>query len=234
MDLLKDDEYSIDIHTKALRSLSTINHFFKDTDYSQSFSNFDLSLNIQTLIDEEKKYADMYDRVWNAFKTDPMQLELINKALDFVLTYRQYAKRTDWSDSSIWDIKSEYLQGLFKYSRRIHGNKLIPEDIVSLIEEAQPEIELLYKAVKTQKLSGLGSGLEKDWKDEALKKFDANPNSFKVIERPFLEDSDLYFFSHGQEKRDFAGDILKKIAEKKKLSITGAQKLYKIYKEQTD
>ena len=69
---------------------------------------------------------------------------------------------------------------------------------------------------------------------EALKKYDDNPDSFTVIERAYLEDSDLYFFSHGQEKRDFAGGILKRIAGKRKLSLTGAQNLFKLYKALTD
>jgi hypothetical protein len=234
MDLLKDDEFSISIHPKAFRLLSKVNNIFKIIDFSKPLSGFDLSSYIETLHDGEKNYADMYDRVWISFKKDPMQLELIKGAIDFAITYRQYAKRTDWSDSSIWNFKRDYLNGLFKYSRRIPGNKLIPEEIVSLIEEAQPEIELLYKAVKVNKLSGHGSGLEKKWMKEALKKYDKDTDSFTVIERAYLEDSDLYFFTHGQEKRDFAGGILKRIAEKRNLSITGAQNLFKLYKALTD
>jgi hypothetical protein len=234
MDLLKDDDISKILHPKALRSLIKIDNICKNIDFSRPLSDFDLSPNIKILSDEEKKYADMYDHVWNTFKTDPMQLELIKEALDFVLTYRQYAKRTDWSDPSIWNLQREYLQRLSKYSRRIHENKLIPEEIVSLIEEAQPEIELIYKAVKINKLSGHEPGLENKWMKEALEKYDDDPDAFKVIERAFLEDPDLYFFSHGQEKRDFAGGILKRIAGKRKLSLTGAQNLFKLYKALTD
>ena len=69
---------------------------------------------------------------------------------------------------------------------------------------------------------------------EALEKYDSDPDSFAVIERAYLGDSDLYFFSHGQEKRDFAGGILKRIAEKRNLNITGAQYLIKLYKALTD
>ena len=234
MEFLKEDNASQILHPKALRSLTKISNILKDTGFSRPLSDFDLSPHVKTLIDEEKKYADMYDHVWNVFKTDPMQLELIKEALDFILTYRQSVKWTDCSDSSIWNLKRNYLNGLFKYSCRIHGNKLISEEIVSLIEEARPEIELIYSAIKIQKLSGHEPGLEKKWMREALEKYDSDPDSFAVIERAYLGDSDLYFFSHGQEKRDFAGGILKRIAEKRNLNITGAQYLFKLYKALTD
>ncbi len=96
-----------------------ISNVFKNADLSKSLSKIDLSSFTKTLHDEEKNYADMYDLVWDAFKTDPMQLELIKEALDFVLTYRQYAKNMDWSDSSIWNLKREYLHGLWHKARRV-------------------------------------------------------------------------------------------------------------------
>jgi len=234
MDLLGDDDFSINVHPIALRILSKISNFFKNVDLSNSLPEIDLSQYNETLRNEENEYGDMYHHVWGAFKTDAIQMELITGAINFVIKYRQLSKRIDWSDASIWNFKRDHIRELFKYSQRLHGNKLIPEEIIELVKEVHPEIELLYKAIKTHKLSGHGSGLENSWKEEALKKFDDNPNSFKFVKRPFLEDSGLYFFAYGQERRDFTGGILKTIAEERKLSITGAQKLFKIYKEQTD
>jgi hypothetical protein len=101
-------------------------------------------------------------------------------------------------------------------------------EIEQLIKEAMPEIEIIYTAVKEKVgFSGRDNVGEKDWQAAALKIFDKDVSQFTFIKREYLEEKKIYFFTGGQERRDFVGGILQMIVKKELAISMGAQELYK-------
>jgi hypothetical protein len=95
----------------------------------------------------------------------------------------------------------------------------------------RPEIELLYSAIKAVGFSGRSvNANEAGWEDAALACFDKNKDKFHFIRREHLEDIDLYIFSDSQQKRDFVGRLLRKVAEDQGLEMRNVQNNYKLYK----
>lgn len=111
-------------------------------------------------------------------------------------------------------------------------------ELINLMDNARPEIEEIYSSILAVGFSGNllydEEDLEKEWKEAALNRYQQNMQRFKYIKRPYLEDSKLYAFSGGQERRDFVGRILKKIMQENKLGRHGAQRLYIMYSQLTD
>ena len=107
---------------------------------------------------------------------------------------------------------------------------LVNKNLENLIREAQPEIEMLYGAIKRIGFSSYLPDMEKQLQEAVLKKFDRNEKSFKVITRDHLMDREMYSFAPTNEKRDFIGSILQKIIDERALGHLGKQNLYKSYK----
>lgn len=103
--------------------------------------------------------------------------------------------------------------------------------VIELLKKVRPEIESIFAEIKKV---GFTSQVidEKEWMKAALNQFDNN--NFEYIKREYLEDKQIYFFSGGQEKRDFIGKVLKEIIKKNGLGTFGYQLLYNIYKSIID
>ena len=105
------------------------------------------------------------------------------------------------------------------------------ELIKSIVSKAKNEIDKLFNAVKNVGFSGNNpEATEKNWMNAAIELFDATKKEFKMIKREYLDDPKVYFFTGGQESRDFKGSLLKKVAGSHGLKI-GARPLYEIYKK---
>ena len=74
----------------------------------------------------------------------------------------------------------------------------------------------------------------KQWQEAALKRYQESKTEFALIKQEFLEDNHLYLFTEGKGKRDFIGKMLQKILVDNNLETGDYQKLYKIYRNQTD
>lgn len=101
--------------------------------------------------------------------------------------------------------------------------------VIELLKKVRPEIESLYAEIKKV---GFTSQVidDKEWKKAALNQFDNNKFEYIYIKREYLEDKQIYFFSGGQERRDFIGKVLQKIIQKNGLGTFGYQLLYNTYK----
>ena len=99
-----------------------------------------------------------------------------------------------------------------------------------MINNARPEVEKLYRAVKRIRLSGRKQGTCEQYRDAALEFFRENSGDFKLVEESYLSYRLLYSFRDGQEKGDFIGKLLQQIAHEDDLGIDNYQELYKIYK----
>ena len=109
------------------------------------------------------------------------------------------------------------------------GKKNSPE-IEKMINNARPEVEKLYRAVKRIRLSGRKQGTCEQYRDAALEFFRENSGDFKLVKESYLPDWNLYSFRPGKAKDDFIGKLLLIIAKELKLGINNYQELYKIYK----
>jgi hypothetical protein len=99
------------------------------------------------------------------------------------------------------------------------------------IEEAMPEIQDIFSAIKRIGFSGRLPEPEIAWKEAALKRFDDSKKGYESIKREFLEDDDIYRFTGGQEKRDFEAKLLLKIIRDRDLGNYGEQKLREFYRD---
>jgi len=117
-----------------------------------------------------------------------------------------------------------------KINKKAINRAKLPKTLLPLFRIVKPEIDKIYGAVKN---IGFSSGLidaERKWKGAALEAFDDSVKGFEAIKREYLEDDDIYFFSGGQERRDFEGKILQKIIRGNGLGVYGAQFLRDLYK----
>jgi hypothetical protein len=103
------------------------------------------------------------------------------------------------------------------------------KEIKQLIEQALPEIETIYSAIKEVGLSAPSEELQA----AALDEYDVDVDKafYKFIDRDYLENKELYIFNPTQGPRDFMGRLLKMIV-KFHLGIDniGAQSLWKMTK----
>lgn len=113
--------------------------------------------------------------------------------------------------------------------------KKFPGIIDSLIGSGL-EAEKLYFAVREVGLSEEGD-MEEKWKTAVLDRF-GDGSGFRYINKELLEDRGLYQFAVSQEKRDFIGNLLRKmvllkfpIKEKTTGQQLSARILYKKYTE---
>lgn len=89
-----------------------------------------------------------------------------------------------------------------------------------LIHEAHREILQLYEAVKRKVgFSGRVADGEEKRRKVALERFGADPSEFKHLRQEHLEDSLLYQYGGGQEKRNFRNRLLKKILDENGYSV---------------
>jgi hypothetical protein len=98
-----------------------------------------------------------------------------------------------------------------------------------MINDARPEIEKLYRAIKRIGFSDRKKGTSEQYKDAAIEFFRENRSDFKLVEESYLSDPLLYSFRGGQEKGCFIGKLLQKIAQEDDLGINNYQKLYIFY-----
>jgi uncharacterized LabA/DUF88 family protein len=106
--------------------------------------------------------------------------------------------------------------------------------IIDFLLKCGLEAERLYFAVKEVGLSEKGD-MEKKWKTAVLDRF-GDGSGFRYINGEVLEDKGLYQFAGSQEKRDFIGNLLRKmillkfsIAKKEQGQQLSARILYKKY-----
>ncbi len=106
--------------------------------------------------------------------------------------------------------------------------------IKKLMDDAEPEIEMLYQVVKD---TGLTGGASEDgnvdsqrWKEATSNFFDENPKSFQMVRREYLKDGKLFSLTPDHERRDFIGWLLRLILEDKGIPFRSYQKLYSEYR----
>jgi hypothetical protein len=107
-----------------------------------------------------------------------------------------------------------------------HGNA----NLNNLIRKVQPEIEILYRAIKKVGFYTYVTDADKSMQKAALNEFNKKENSFKVIKTEHLSDINMYALSPSQEKRDFIGGLLQKIVTPEFGKI-GKHKLFDVFKK---
>ena len=117
-----------------------------------------------------------------------------------------------------------------KQPKRKKKEKVFPEEGISVLEKALPEIEEIYFAVKVVGFSSRLVDAESKWRSAALKRYDDSRRGYKFIKREYLEDEGIYRLTAGQEKRDFEGKLLQKVIKDNKLGRYGIQLLRGIVK----
>lgn len=109
-----------------------------------------------------------------------------------------------------------------------------PEDVEDKITWmfilVSEEVERLYTAIK-KKCRPLKDAEPKQIREAVLEEFSQNVNFFDHTQSDYLKDKDLYILTYKQEKRDFIGRLLKKIADDWGLGITNWQALYTEYRK---
>jgi hypothetical protein len=113
---------------------------------------------------------------------------------------------------------------------RADTKKHSSKTVIKMINDASPEVERLYKAIKKIGFSGRKKVTHKQYKDAALGLFRECRNEFKLVKESYLSGPSLYTFRCGQQKGDFIGKLLLAIANDLALGINNYQELYKIYK----
>jgi hypothetical protein len=113
--------------------------------------------------------------------------------------------------------------------KNISQKNALPNDVVNLINEAKPEIERIYKAIKKVGFTKKIINAEEQWRDAALKELNKDKGSFGLIKDEHLSDKKMYCFAGGQERRDFIKSLLPKIIEPRYTKISKS-KLYHVYK----
>lgn len=109
-------------------------------------------------------------------------------------------------------------------------SKNFSPEVINMINNARPEVEKLYAAIKRIGFSGRKHNNSECYKEAVTKCFNDNRNDFKLVKESHLTDWSLYTFRGGQEKGDFIGKLLQKISNDLNLNIDNYQELYKIYK----
>ena len=121
-----------------------------------------------------------------------------------------------------------------EYPELKNGKKIISYEVLKLMENAKPELDTIFGAIKRIGFSARVIEPEPKWKAAALIQFDLEPEKYSCIKRSFLENISLYAFSDGQNKRDFYGRILQLIIEDHGLGKYNYQVLYESYKRNID
>jgi len=98
--------------------------------------------------------------------------------------------------------------------------------INDLMKSTKPEIERLYKTIKTDNFLGYDTS---KMKNAALHEFESNHQIFSYIESAFLKDISIYPATPGQEARDFKGKLLQSLIKKHGFRKQSYQNLYKNY-----
>jgi hypothetical protein len=115
--------------------------------------------------------------------------------------------------------------------------KQLSPELRPLMQEAIPEIEEIYSAIKKVGFSERRNDRQEEWDPQeewqkaAEKSFDESETQFKYVKREFLEDDRLYDLNVSQQRRDFEGALLRKIVRDRGLGDHGAQRLREIYQK---
>jgi len=144
--------------------------------------------------------------------------------------------------NEIWEMKElldEFKNALFRrkeVERFIRDLDLhfetenVEDKLTWMFKLVSNEVEKLYEAIKKNCRPFRNAEIEQIRK-AVLEEFSQNVNYFDEIKSYYLEDSDLYILTDRQEKRDFIGRLLKRIADDWALGITNWQALYKEYRK---
>ena len=128
---------------------------------------------------------------------------------------------------------SSITEGKFEkeYPEQKLETNCMPPNVFKLMQKSEGEIDTIYHALKRVGFSDRIPDRRKKSKAAALTQFDLEPGKFCHIKKHFLEDTDLYIFTMGQEKRKFYGMMFKFIVEDHSFVVENHQKLYCEYRK---
>jgi len=136
----------------------------------------------------------------------------------------------------VFDVKNRYEfnplntdDGKATNANTVTDKKEISQEIHKMLNDAGPEVEKLYTAIKKIGFSGKKTVTAVQYRDAVMKCFRGNRKNFNMIIESYLSDWNLYSFRPGQGKMDFIGKILLEIARDRNLGIGNFQKIYQMY-----
>jgi hypothetical protein len=99
-----------------------------------------------------------------------------------------------------------------------------------VVQEALPEIEEIWAAIKKIGVSERSGDKEEAWREEALRRFNDSKKGWEWVKREYLEEGRLYAWNPGQGQRDFWSALLRRIVADKTGEKCGGQGLYRLAK----
>ena len=107
-----------------------------------------------------------------------------------------------------------------------------PADVIDLINEARPEIELIYKAVKEgEGFNNLGEKYDDLRMKDALNYFEEYEGNFRIIKKEDLQNTEIFKTSMEQHARMVKGKLLQSIIKTRRLGDYPYDKLFKEYQK---
>lgn len=206
-----------------------------------------------------KAYAEIDDRIDEITRFQPRnltehqyqqgELEKLNRELEEI--GKSVHKPDTTSLQSLIGDSSTTLPKI-ETTEEERANLPYPPEVLSLIRDAGPEIEMIWNGLKSIKQALLPDNYEDvgDWyKDAALRYFDSVPDgTFKTIKKEHLEEDSLYFYGDPEKqtvdirKRDFIGKLYQILISEsfpkllpepsKVIEQYGIKKLYEFHKSQ--
>jgi hypothetical protein len=205
-----------------------------ESEYPQLISNdrdiFDISELEQRWRMSDEELFDVIEN-FGLHPVDPVGIELDSKELFDLINYRKRLTPYDllYRKSDVDQCEAKYPE-----LKEIAHGKEIPDEVISLMQSAKPEIERLYEALKTVGLGQEYGEPEARWRDAVLKEFKRNESEYNLVRKDLLQNPNLYILNTGQEPRDFKGKLLQLIIENQGLGRFNFQKLHDSYKRLPD
>jgi hypothetical protein len=106
-------------------------------------------------------------------------------------------------------------------------------EIINLMNEVRPEIELIYKAVKEgEGFNDIGKQYDKSRMNDALCYFEECEDMFKIIKKEDLQNIEIFRTVAQKNTRKIKGELLRNIVTRRNLGLYAYSKLFNEYQKQ--